>query len=93
MHTSAKARLTSVAIRIRIFIRIRIATLVRRALAEVCTVLRFNHLFIGPLPTFPENFMQIRSKDLRKVANTQTDKQRRRRILFRGDIMMKNWQA
>jgi len=21
-----------------------------------------NHLFIGPLPTFPENFMQIRSE-------------------------------
>jgi len=21
--------------------------------------LKFNHLFIGPLPTFPENFMQI----------------------------------
>ena len=23
---------------------------------------KFNHLFIGPLPTFPENFVQIRSK-------------------------------
>ena len=21
---------------------------------------KFNHLFIGPLPTFPENFIQIR---------------------------------
>jgi len=27
--------------------------------------------FIGPLPTFPENFMQIRSEFLRKVAKSQ----------------------
>ena len=42
--------------------------------------LKSNHLFIGPLPTFPENFMQIRLKFLSKVANRQrtnrqTDKQ------------------
>jgi len=30
---------------------------------------KFNHLFIGPLPTFPENFMQIHWGDfLHKVA-------------------------
>jgi len=29
-------------------------------------------LFTGPLPTYPENFMQIRPKFLRKVANRQT---------------------
>ena len=33
---------------------------------------------MGPLPTFPENFMQIRSKLLRKVANRQVNKQRRK---------------
>jgi len=38
VHTSAKARLTSVAIQI---------------------PPKFSHLFIGPLPIFPENFMQI----------------------------------
>jgi len=39
VHTSAKARLASVAIRIRI---------------------QLNYLFIDPLPTFPENCLQIR---------------------------------
>jgi len=34
---------------------------------------KFNRMFVGPLPTFPENFMQIRSQVfLRKVANRQT---------------------
>jgi len=33
---------------------------------------KFNHLFIGPLPTFRENFMQSRSKFLCKVANRET---------------------
>jgi len=34
---------------------------------------KFNHLFTGPLPVFPENVMQIRfQKFLRKVANRQT---------------------
>ena len=49
VHTSAKARLTGVAIRIRIRIRDQD---------------RHQNLiiFIGPLPTFPENFMQICSK-------------------------------
>jgi len=28
-------------------------------------------LFIGPLPTFPENFMQTVGKFLRKIANRQ----------------------
>jgi len=26
------------------------------------SLLKFNHLFIGLLPNFPENFMQIRSE-------------------------------
>jgi len=47
VHTSAKAGLTSVAIRIRIHIRIRSPP-------------KFNLLFYGALPTFPENFIQIR---------------------------------
>jgi len=34
---------------------------------------KFGHLFIGPLPTFPENFMQIHLEVfLPKVANRQT---------------------
>jgi len=37
---------------------------------------KFNNLFIGPFPTFPENLMQIRSEVfLRKVANRQTNRQ------------------
>jgi len=37
--------------------------------SEACRTCMFNHLFIGPLPsTCPENFMQIRSEVLRKVA-------------------------
>jgi len=36
---------------------------------------KFNHLFNGALPTFRENFTQIRSFLLHKVANRQTDKQ------------------
>jgi len=32
-------------------------------------------LFTGSWPTVPENFTQIRSEVLRKVANRQTDKQ------------------
>jgi len=45
VHTSAKAGLTSVAI------RIWIRDLDRRQNLNIC-----------PLPTFPENFMQIRSQ-------------------------------
>jgi len=41
---------------------------------EIAT--KFNHLFVGSLPTFPENVMQIRSEDCAKVPNRQTDKQR-----------------
>jgi len=52
-HTSAKAHLTSVAIRIRIWIRIQIRIRDR-------SPPKFNRLFNGPLPTFPEHFMQIR---------------------------------
>jgi len=38
--------------------------------------LKFNFSFIGPLPTFPENFIQIRSEVfLHKVANRQTNRQ------------------
>jgi len=44
VHICARARFTSVAIR----------DLDRHQNSK------FNHLFIGPLPTFPENFMQIR---------------------------------
>ena len=54
---------------------------------------KFNHLFIGQLKTFAENFMQIRSNVLRKVANRQTNrqtnKQRRLHILLCGGN--KNW--
>jgi len=66
VHTSAKARLTSVAI----WIRIRIPA-------------KFNHLFIGPLPTFPKNFMQIRL-DVSAQSCQQTDKQRQLHILLGG---------
>jgi len=45
---------------------------------------KFNHLFNGPLPTFPENFMQIRSDFSRKVANRQTNKQRGKHNLLGG---------
>jgi len=36
---------------------------------------KFNHLFTGQLPTFPENFMQIRSKVFctKLLADRQTD--------------------
>jgi len=47
----------------------------RLTLIRIATKINFNHLFIGPLPTFPENFMQIRLKVVRKVVNSQTDKQ------------------
>jgi len=33
---------------------------------------KLNHLFIDPLPTLRENFMQIRLEVLRQVANRQT---------------------
>jgi len=36
---------------------------------------KFNHLFTGQLPTFAENFMQIRSEVFAQVANRQTDRQ------------------
>jgi len=51
MHTSAKARLTSVRIRIRIRIHIRSGS-----------PTKFRRLFIDPLSTFRENFVQIRSE-------------------------------
>jgi len=57
VHTSAKARLTRVAIQIGIHNLDRHQNL--------------NHLFIGPLPTFNENFMQIRSEVF--CAKLQTD--------------------
>ena len=49
VHTSAKARLTSVAIRI--------------DPDPDPSPPKLNHLFTGPLPTFSENFMQMRSDD------------------------------
>ena len=39
---------------------------------------KFNYLFVGPLPTFPENFMQIRSDVFAQSwqqANKQTENQ------------------
>jgi len=78
--TSAKARLTSVAIWMRIRIRIPESGLPPK--------FRPNHLFIGPMTTFPENFMQICSEVFAQVANRQTDKQRRKHnLLGRGN----NW--
>jgi len=41
-------------------------------------------MFIVPLPTFPENFMQICSEVLRKVDNRQTNKQQRLHIFLGG---------
>jgi len=52
LHTSAKTRRTSVATLIRIRIRIR----------DPCRHQNLIIFFIGPLPIFPENFMQIRSE-------------------------------
>ena len=50
---------------------------------------KFNHLFIGPLPTFPENFMQIRWEVFfRNLADKQTDKQRRKHNLLGGSTKM-----
>ena len=45
---------------------------------------KFNHLFNGPLPTFPENLMQIRSEvfEQRLLRDKQTDKQGRKHNLF-----------
>jgi len=63
VHISAKARLTSVTIRIR---------------HPNCH--QNLILFIGPLPTFPENFMQIRCE----VFAKKTDVQRRLHILLGG---------
>jgi len=36
---------------------------------------KINQLFIGPLPTFPENLLQIRAVVSAKAANKQTDRQ------------------
>jgi len=33
---------------------------------------KFDHLFSGPVPTFPANFMQMRS-EVRRVANRQSN--------------------
>jgi len=48
---------------------------------------KFNHLFIGHLPTFPANFMQICSEFFSQSCwqtDRQTDKQRWRHILLGG---------
>jgi len=55
VHTPAKARLTSVAIRIRIRIGIGIRETDRHKNLIICSL-------AGPLPTFPENFMQTRGE-------------------------------
>jgi len=86
VHTSAKACITSVAIRIRIRIRI------HESYPDPWSGSppKCNHLFISPLPTFPGNFMQIRTEVLLcKVANKQTDKQRRKHNLLGGGNDMK----
>jgi len=62
VHTSAKARLTSVAIRIRI------------SDPDCHQNLIIYFLFTGLLPTFPENFMQIRSEVFAQSCQ-QRDKQ------------------
>jgi len=41
---------------------------------------KFNYLFTDPLSIFPEKFVQTARKFLCKVANRQTDKQRRKHI-------------
>jgi len=74
VHTSAKARLTIVAnpdrIRIRILIRVPDRTDPDRHFQSP----KFNHLFTGRLPTFPENFMQIRLEVFVQSCQ-QTDRQ------------------
>jgi len=50
---------------------------------------KFNHLFSGPLPTFTEDFMQIRSEVfaqevVKRQTDKQTDKQRRKHNLLGG---------
>jgi len=47
-------------------------------------------LFNCPLSTFPEHFMQIRSKIFAQVANRQTEKQRRKHNLIGGGKTLKN---
>jgi len=41
---------------------------------------KFNNLFIGPLPTFPENFMQIRFVEL-GAAELQSIDNRKKNLL------------
>jgi len=74
VHTSTKARLTSVAIRIRICIRIPDSLEPDRH--QNLNII----LFTGPLQTFAENFTQIRLEVFAQSSsqtNKQTDKQRR----------------
>jgi len=54
VHTSAKERLNSVVISV---LPSDESVLDRHQNLVIC-----SELFIGPLPTFPENFMQIRSE-------------------------------
>jgi len=88
VRTSAEARLSSAAVgrismtsRFRSVNRFPYLPVVTNPENNPCiqTVIRiatnFNHLFIGPLPTFPENSYKSVRKFLRKVANKQTDKQ------------------
>ena len=61
VHTSAKASFTIVAIRIQS--------------CDLDCHQKFNHLLIGPVPTFRENKISCKyvQKYLRKVANRQTN--------------------
>jgi len=59
MHTSAKERLTSSAVW-QISMNEWPVTTFR--ISQYWSPPKFSHLFIGPLPTFPENFMQICSE-------------------------------
>jgi len=71
VHASAKARLTGVAIWIRI----------------TDSPPKFNRLFIGPLTAFAENFMKIHSEVFAQSCqqiDKQANKQRRLHILLGG---------
>jgi len=83
MHTSAKACFTSAAIwlistsssPLKHFPYLPIVTN-PESNTYIQTVFRMSikihQLFTGPLPIFPENFMQIRSEVFPQVANRQT---------------------
>jgi len=56
--------------------------------------LKFNHLFIGQLQTFRENFMQIRFEFfLLKIANRRANRQRRSHISSLMEVMISSEMA